>query len=370
MIAEYSTATPPSNPTTSYTITDQLGSPRVIVNALGQVVSRRDFLPFGEEVEVDGTYRTPNQKYGQNDSVRQRFTGYQKDEETKLDFAEARMYENRHGRFTAIDPLLSSGKSANPQTFNRYVYVMNNPLAYTDPSGLQAGTKPDERKIISIIRVGGLPPQITYDGPYERTILGEPDGPSLGSVIEKTVLSAIVTFAENNGSESLLGTTDIEHNQLGRAIGHTVSLIQGVSEISAGSSVAVAGGGLTVTTSPACATVVGCAVPATTGTAAVLGAATAVHGALVIGNTLNNIGNQDGGGGSKAIDYNLEGRGKIKTGEDALDQLEGISEAQKNVQKGKGTSIIDSTKKSEQRVDNKNRKLRNLDDAYDEYPDY
>jgi RHS repeat-associated protein len=72
--------------------------------------------------------------------VRQRFTGYQKDEETQLDFAKARMYENRHARFTAIDPLLSSGKSANPQTFNRYVYVMNNPLAYTDPSGLQAGT--------------------------------------------------------------------------------------------------------------------------------------------------------------------------------------------------------------------------------------
>ena len=71
--------------------------------------------------------------------MRQKFTGYQKDEESGLDFAEARMYENRHGRFTAIDPLLASGKSANPQSFNRYVYVMNNPLIYTDPEGLQAG---------------------------------------------------------------------------------------------------------------------------------------------------------------------------------------------------------------------------------------
>lgn len=71
--------------------------------------------------------------------MRQKFTGYQKDEESGLDFAEARMYENRHGRFTAIDPLLASGKSANPQSFNRYVYVLNNPLIYTDPSGLQAG---------------------------------------------------------------------------------------------------------------------------------------------------------------------------------------------------------------------------------------
>jgi RHS repeat-associated protein len=139
LIAEYSTETPPQNPTTSYTITDQLGSPRIIVNSLGEVVSRRDFMPFGEELEADGTYRTTTQKYGQPDRVRQRFTGYQKDEETGLDFAEARMYQNLHGRFTVVDPLLASGKSADPQTFNRYVYVLNNPLILTDPSGLQAG---------------------------------------------------------------------------------------------------------------------------------------------------------------------------------------------------------------------------------------
>ena len=42
LVAEYSSATPPANPTTRYTITDQLGSPRVIVDAMGQVVSRRD----------------------------------------------------------------------------------------------------------------------------------------------------------------------------------------------------------------------------------------------------------------------------------------------------------------------------------------
>jgi len=50
------------------------------------------------------------------------------------------MYENRHGRFTAVDPLLASGKSPNPQTFNRFVYVLNNPLILTDPDGLQVGT--------------------------------------------------------------------------------------------------------------------------------------------------------------------------------------------------------------------------------------
>lgn len=53
LIAEYSTVTPPTNPTVNYTTTDHLGSPRVITDANGQVTSRRDFLPFGEEVAIN-----------------------------------------------------------------------------------------------------------------------------------------------------------------------------------------------------------------------------------------------------------------------------------------------------------------------------
>ncbi|MBK6723000.1 MAG: hypothetical protein IPG58_06865 [Acidobacteria bacterium] len=133
---------------TNYTVTDHLGSPRVVVNGSGTVVSRRDFLPFGEELFADGTYRKTSDNYSTTgtDAVRQRFTGYQKDTETGLDFAEARMYQNQHGRFTAIDPLLASGKSANPQTFNRYSYTMNQPLVLTDPNGMQSGKKPEQQE--------------------------------------------------------------------------------------------------------------------------------------------------------------------------------------------------------------------------------
>lgn len=143
LAAEYSTAQPPTSPTTHYTATDTLGSPRVITNGSGQVESRRDFMPFGEELFADGTYRTTAAKYSTTgqDAVRQRFTGYQRDAETSLDFAEARYYQNAHGRFTAVDPLLASGKSANPQTFNRYVYGLNNPVVLSDPTGLQAATQ-------------------------------------------------------------------------------------------------------------------------------------------------------------------------------------------------------------------------------------
>lgn len=144
MAAEYEIVDPnlpkpkPPAPATSYLTTDHLGSPRVVTDENGEVVSRRDFMPFGEEIYVGVGDRTTNLKYSLStvDHIRQRFTGYEKDNESDLDFAQARMYQNKHGRFTAPDPLMASANPANPQTFNRYIYTGNNPINYTDPSGL------------------------------------------------------------------------------------------------------------------------------------------------------------------------------------------------------------------------------------------
>jgi hypothetical protein len=58
LIGEYSADGPPQAPMVQYTATDPLGSPRVLTNELGEIVSRRDFMPFGEEVAADQTYRT------------------------------------------------------------------------------------------------------------------------------------------------------------------------------------------------------------------------------------------------------------------------------------------------------------------------
>ncbi len=114
LAAEYSTVAPQANPTTSYLTTDHLGSPRVITDKTGNVIARRDHMPFGEEIGVGVGGRTESQKYSVtgSDNIRKRFTGYEKDDETGLDFAEARMYQNKHGRFTAPDPLMSSRCSA------------------------------------------------------------------------------------------------------------------------------------------------------------------------------------------------------------------------------------------------------------------
>jgi hypothetical protein len=46
------------------------------------------------------------------------------------------MYDKNHGRFTSPDPALSSGRESLPQSWNRYVYGLNNPLRFIDPLGL------------------------------------------------------------------------------------------------------------------------------------------------------------------------------------------------------------------------------------------
>ena len=145
LVEEYSTIPPPTEASTKFVATDHLLSIRALSNQDGEIISRRDFLPFGEELPADTNLRKTDFNYAKSDDVRQKFTGYEKDEETGLDFAQARMYNNAHARFTAVDPLLASGKSGNPQTFNRYVYVMNSPLQFTDPTGLQTDSTPTGR---------------------------------------------------------------------------------------------------------------------------------------------------------------------------------------------------------------------------------
>lgn len=117
-------------------VTDQLGTPRMVFDETGSLgnVKRHDYLPFGEDLAAGGRATTPG--YGMADGVRQKFTGYEHDDETKLEFAQARYHSTVQGRFTSADPLLLSIDPSQPQSLNRYSYVINNPLNLTDPLGM------------------------------------------------------------------------------------------------------------------------------------------------------------------------------------------------------------------------------------------
>jgi RHS repeat-associated protein len=136
MVAEYSTLSQQGSGGTSYLTMDSLGTPRVVTGADGGVKARHDYLPFGEEIGLSGG-RTASQGYVV-DSVRQKFTQKERDVETGLDYSINRYYSSTTGRFTTTDPTLLSVNAFNPQSWNRYTYVLNNPLLYVDPLGLWA----------------------------------------------------------------------------------------------------------------------------------------------------------------------------------------------------------------------------------------
>jgi RHS repeat-associated protein len=130
---------------TQYTTTDNLGSPRVVTNSSAVVVSRHDYMPFGDEFGSGIGGRTIGMGYSVADGIRKKFTGYERDTETSLDYAQARYFSSAQGRFTSPDPLMASAKPVDPQSWNRYSYVGNNPMNFSDPSGMAA--RPGGRNI-------------------------------------------------------------------------------------------------------------------------------------------------------------------------------------------------------------------------------
>ena len=138
LIAEYDSQLA-TNPQVSYLTADHLGSPRVITDGRGAVISRHDYMAFGSDItETIGNVggRTTAQGFNSSDDVRKQYTGYERDDESGLDYAQARYYNSNHGRFTSVDPLTASASIKNPQTFNRYSYVLNSPYKFVDPLGL------------------------------------------------------------------------------------------------------------------------------------------------------------------------------------------------------------------------------------------
>ena len=135
LIGEYSTIVANSTDAkVNYLTTDHLGSPRVNTDVTGSVIARHDYHPFGEEIAATGSRSATGYN---GDTVRKQFTGYERDGETDLDFAQARYFKAGFGRYSTPDNFLNDTTIADPASWNLYVYVRNNPLNYVDPSGEQ-----------------------------------------------------------------------------------------------------------------------------------------------------------------------------------------------------------------------------------------
>jgi RHS repeat-associated protein len=124
---------------------DHLGTPRAVTNTNGARIAYHVYYPFGEEAT----------SFSQ-DTERMKFTGHERDlgnlssAADDLDYMHMRHFNAQTGRFLSVDPV--GGTEFNPQTWNRYSYVLGNPLKYIDPEGLAeidfcATSGSDEEKV-------------------------------------------------------------------------------------------------------------------------------------------------------------------------------------------------------------------------------
>lgn len=102
---------------------DHLGGVNVITDIGGNRVQLNEYAPWGGVSREEGTIVDPTH----------RFTGQERDPETGVYYYGGRYYDNSIGRFLSPDPYVQEPE--NPQSLNRYTYVLNNPVSYVDPSG-------------------------------------------------------------------------------------------------------------------------------------------------------------------------------------------------------------------------------------------
>jgi len=120
---------PAGGGTTYFNHADWLGTERARTNSSGTVCESITSLPFGDGQNISGNC-------GAGDSSPNHFTGKERDSESGLDHFGERYDASSLGRFMSPDPLASSARPMEPQTWNRYAYVHNNPLAFADFEGL------------------------------------------------------------------------------------------------------------------------------------------------------------------------------------------------------------------------------------------
>lgn len=114
-----------ANGSTHFEHQDWLGTERMRTTYNGGVEGSYISLPWGDGQGISGV-----------DGDANHYATLDHDTATDTDYAQFRQYANMQGRWLSPDPYMRSYKKRNPQSFNRYVYASNNPLARVDHLGL------------------------------------------------------------------------------------------------------------------------------------------------------------------------------------------------------------------------------------------
>jgi RHS repeat-associated protein len=195
---------------TDYRRPNWQGSEPIDSSTTQTVVNDSSFTPFGEHYQNNNGY---NGFYAGNVSIWSSFMdGY-----TALN----RLYHFDQGRWISPDPAgLSAVDPTNPQSWNRYAYVLNNPLSYTDPSGLFSPQDPPD-PVPSSDQFGGSICYVISGWSYTNSPLSD-IGPTL---ICKTV--GTVLYAFSPGPSGGAGSGPSQYNPCSGASPTNLTYTQG-----------------------------------------------------------------------------------------------------------------------------------------------
>ena len=154
---------------------DHLGSTSITTNSTGNLIEETTYEPFGKIIS------------GGND--RYDYTGKETDIGTGLDYYGARYYDPTYAQFTQPDIIIQD--VYNPQTLNRYSYVLNNPMKYTDPTG-------------NFWQFAALPALVS--NPVGWVILGIMTVATVYSIISASTVSTAATVTGGKAIQSVIPT--------------------------------------------------------------------------------------------------------------------------------------------------------------------
>jgi RHS repeat-associated protein len=131
---------------TRYLHKDHLGSINTITNEDGEVVEKLYFDAWGKKQSIHKSdwvltvqYEAALNLTSVLNITPRGFTGHEHVDHADIIHMNGRIYDPTLGRFLQADPHIQAPN--NSQSYNRFSYVFNNPLSYTDPSGFSAWTK-------------------------------------------------------------------------------------------------------------------------------------------------------------------------------------------------------------------------------------
>lgn len=181
---------------------DHLGSIESITDERGQLDNSLSFDAWGQRRSEQWGVLSEQEalELARNMDLHRGFTGHEHLDEVNLIHMNGRVYDPRLGRFLSADPVVQAPN--NMQSLNRYSYVLNNPLSYTDPSGfffkkLWRGIKKVAKKVVNFVKDNWKPILISAAGAVLGAVTGGIGGVifgALGNAVGGVLGTAISTL--------------------------------------------------------------------------------------------------------------------------------------------------------------------------------